>query len=403
MSVADKLGTGSSFGRVPRSGQRSERGRAKAIAQGDIPEYELVRIPLAEVAPTPLNPRRNFGTDAELADFGEKLRKVQLAACTTVTRAAYLKLWPDHEQRIGDASYVLINGERRFRAARHVGLEALDFVVRDELAASREEFVDNLLKENLDREDFDVIERARGVQELVAVCDGNQSAAASRLGKDRSWVTNQLSLLILPAEIQAQLSAGQMPERDGRTLARRLKDNPTLSATELLALWKDLKAQEAAEREERKQLLKAAKESRVLSADNTAAGPTGAPGAAEAPPSVLSAVNTTQPPSAQPGATNVLSADNTDPAHTPSTPPSVPPHRGDEMLSADNKDPDLPATGQAIPHQASEPATTWEVDADAQILRRLLGSTATEQAAVLAGVLTTDELALLLEALSAHV
>lgn len=51
MKAADRLGTGSSFGNVPRG--RSARGRAKAVTQGDVPAYELVRLRLNEVAPTP--------------------------------------------------------------------------------------------------------------------------------------------------------------------------------------------------------------------------------------------------------------------------------------------------------------------------------------------------------------
>ncbi|MDT6988090.1 ParB/RepB/Spo0J family partition protein [Streptomyces lusitanus] len=394
MSVADKLGAGSSFGRIPRSGHRSERGRAKAVAQGDIPEYELVRLSLAEVSPTPLNPRRNFGSEAELAEFGEKLRKVQLAACTAVTRAVYLELWPDHEARIGSAQFVLVNGERRYRAALQVGLEALDFVVRDELAVSREEFVDNLLKENLDREDFDVIERARGVQELVAVCQGNQSAAATRLGKDRSWVTNQLALLTLPEEIQALLSAGEMAERDGRQLARRLKENPALGAADLVSLWKDIKAQEAAEREEKKELLRAAREGRVLSADNTKT-PQEPKLARASADTVLSADNTQHLAPATPeGTPSVLSVDNTDQSTKDGT----------DVLSTDNTKTGVPSASGTIPHQSSEAASgTGPEHSNVPLLRQLLGETPADQAAALADAFSADELAALVKALSVHV
>ncbi|MFL4902788.1 ParB/RepB/Spo0J family partition protein [Streptomyces sp. MMS24-I2-30] len=239
MSVADRLGTGTSFSEARRT--RSARGRAKAVTQGDVPAYELVRLRLDEVSPTPLNPRRNFGTDEDKTRFGEELRQAQLAACVAVTRAAYLALWPEHQERIGDALHILVNGERRLRSAVHVGLETLDFVVRDDLASSRESFINHLLKENLEREDFDVIERARGVEQLVAVCAeeserGARTRAAEKLGKDRSWVTNQLVLLELPEEVQAMLSSGTLPERDGRSLARHAKDNPTLDAAALTEL-----------------------------------------------------------------------------------------------------------------------------------------------------------------------
>lgn len=235
-----------------------------------------MRLPLSDVAPTPLNPRRNFGTDEEKTRFGEELRVAQLAACVAVTRSAYLALWPDHEPSIGAADWVLVNGERRFRSGVHVGLDTLDFVVRNDLASSREEFVNHLLKENLEREDFDVIERARGVQEMVSVCGGDsergaRSRAAARLSKDRSWVTNQLALLSLPDEIQVMLSSGEVSERDGRLLARHYKEHPHLDAASLITHLKQVKADEAREREEERSLLQAVKQRKPaasLSADN---------------------------------------------------------------------------------------------------------------------------------------
>ncbi|MFE9500745.1 ParB/RepB/Spo0J family partition protein [Streptomyces collinus] len=269
-SIADKLGTGSSFGQARR--ERSARGRAKAITEGQIPSYELVRLRLDQVSSTPLNPRRNFGTDDEMTRLGEELRQAQLAACVAVTRDAYLALWPDHEQRIGSALHVLVNGERRFRSAAHVGLDALDFVIRDDLAPSREQFIKHLLEENLSREDFDVIERARGVEQLVSVCAegagrGARSRAAEQLGKDRSWVTNQLVLLMLPVEIQRMLSAGTMSERDGRAAARHLKDNPGLDTADLLQYLRETKDAAAQVKALEKEAVAAARQG-LLSADN---------------------------------------------------------------------------------------------------------------------------------------
>ncbi|MEU1854269.1 ParB/RepB/Spo0J family partition protein [Streptomyces sp. NPDC019990] len=341
MSVADRLGTGSSFSGTRRS--RSARGRAKAVTQGDVPAYELVRLRLSEVSPTPLNPRRNFGTDEDKTRFGEELRQAQLAACVAVTRAAYLALWPDHEARIGEAAHVLVNGERRYHSAVHVGLEALDFVVRDDLASSREEFINHLLKENLEREDFDVIERARGVEQLVAVCAeagerGARARAAEQLGKDRSWVTNQLVLLELPAELQAMLSAGSLAERDGRMLARYAKENPGLEAAALLDHLKASKeaASLAKADEQRKlQALRAAENSGLLSADNKPSEPeplrteirTGAPAFDAQGGSLLSMDNKSdaEAGTARPTAGS-LSADNK-PADKPSQAADKPPAR----------------------------------------------------------------------------
>ncbi|MFQ6144439.1 plasmid partitioning protein [Streptomyces seoulensis] len=332
MSVADRLGTGSSFNSARRS--RSARGRAKAVTQGDVPAYELIRLHLDEVSPTPLNPRRNFGTDEDKTRFGEELRQAQLAACVAVSRSAYLALWPDHEERIGDATHVLVNGERRFRSAVHVGLEALDFVIRDDLASSRETFINHLLKENLEREDFDVIERARGVQELVAVCAetserGARTRAAEQLGRDRSWVTNQLVLLELPEELQVMLSAGTLAERDGRMLARYAKDTPGISAPALrdyLQASKDAAVQAKAEERSRLEALRVQDNAALLSADNNPEGPQAVLPAGPPHPDEdersLSADNNRSTPAAQ-GQPDVglLSADNK-PTSVPAKPPA---------------------------------------------------------------------------------
>ncbi|HWU11114.1 MAG TPA: plasmid partitioning protein [Streptomyces sp.] len=414
MSVADRLGTGSSFGGVPRG--RSARGRAKAIVQGDVPAYELRRLPLEDVAPTPLNPRRNFGSEEDLTRFGEELRIAQLAACVAVSRAAYLSLWPEHEAQIGDSAYVLVNGERRFRSAVHVALEALDFVVRDDLAASREEFVDHLLKENLEREDFDVVERARGVLELVRVCSeesekGARTRAAKRLGRDRSWVTNQLALLELPVELQAMLSSGSLPERDGRLLARRLKEEPGLDGAGLLAHLKETREKEVRAREEEKLLLQRARQT-VAPRPSVPADGAGPGDHTPVPEIVLSADNTpretrtaqsaparTSPlPHPAPAEERVLSADNTEAIkmQAPTTTASVPA----PLLSADNTADATIATAETNrqDNEAAEPANERSL-----FLVRQLGSSVEEQARTLVSGLSPEQLTQLIEELHTYV
>ncbi|MEU5709983.1 MULTISPECIES: ParB/RepB/Spo0J family partition protein [Streptomyces] len=337
-SISQKLGTGSSFGQVRR--ERSARGKAKAITEGEIPAYELVKLRLDEVSPTPLNPRRNFGTDEEMTRFGEELRQAQLAACVAVTRGAYLALWPTHEEAIGSCLHVLINGERRFRSAVHVGLDTLDFVIRDDLASSREQFIKHLLEENLNREDFDVIERARGVEQLVTVCAeenerGARARAAEQLGKDRSWVTNQLILLTLPVEIQMMLSAGTMSERDGRALARHLKENPGLDAAALLAHLQQMKDAAAEAKALEKQAVAAARQG-LLSADN---GPQETSLEPTASASLLSADNKVnvpaqgQPSQESPAPVRSTSSGGADAHETEAGRAAAPP---EVLLSADN-------------------------------------------------------------------
>ncbi|MDG4534010.1 ParB/RepB/Spo0J family partition protein [Streptomyces sp. AV19] len=215
--------------------------------------YELRKVRLTAIAPTPLNPRRTFGTAEERTALGESMRRAQLAPCVAMSRHAYTALWPEHTDAVGAAEYVLINGERRYRSALHVGLPTLDLAIRDRLATSREDLVNYVLAENLEREDFDVMERARGVRQLVNICAeqgalGAQSRAAARLGHNRSWVTNQLALLRLPQEIQDMLSSGELPEREGRRLARHHKQHPELSTEDLLDHWRSTRERQRRER-----------------------------------------------------------------------------------------------------------------------------------------------------------
>ncbi|WP_331721131.1 ParB/RepB/Spo0J family partition protein [Streptomyces sp. NBC_00454] len=359
MSKSDLLGTGAAFSNARRSSGRSERGRAKAFAQGDVPAYELIRVPLDQVSATPLNPRRNFGTDEEKTRFGEELREAQLSACVAVSREAYLELWPDHASGIGAASYVLINGERRFRSALHVGLEALDFVVRDDLAASRTDFIDHLLAENLEREDFDVIERARGVQHLVDTCadegreHGAKSRAAERLGRSPSWVTNQLVLLELPDEIQNLLSSGDLPERDGRLLARTAKDRPGAGAAELLAFLQASKEQEAQVKAAQREILREAQDSAAVPAAMPAAEPAAVPVPvpAQTEPSPAGGVPDLAERAPEPA--RLLSADKS-PEPATEAPEQTP--TPDRLLSADKsrETPSMPAPAAGTPNPEAD-------------------------------------------------
>ncbi|MEU3908882.1 plasmid partitioning protein, partial [Streptomyces goshikiensis] len=232
---------------------------------------------------------------------------------------------------------VLINGERRFRSALHVGLESLDFVVRDDLAGSRTDFIDHLLAENLEREDFDVIERARGVRQLVETCaedgreHGAKSRAAERLGRSPSWVTNQLVLLELPDEIQLMLSSGDLPERDGRLLARAAKDRPGVGAAELLALLRANKEQEAQVKAAQKEILRDAQESvavRAQDAASPARGVSEPEQQAQQPARLLSADKSLEPGEQAEYSAGPLSADKS------REPESLPPMAAEEPAAS---------------------------------------------------------------------
>jgi ParB family chromosome partitioning protein len=140
--------------------------------------------------------------------------------------------------------YRLIAGERRLRAARIAGLTAVPAVVRD---VQDNEALELALVENLQREDLNPIDEARGYEALMEVGGLKQSDVAERVGKDRSTVANAMRLLELDAEVQQMLSAGALSAGHGRALLslgtpedqRRLADRAVrrgLSVREVEAL-----------------------------------------------------------------------------------------------------------------------------------------------------------------------
>ncbi|MEM1330332.1 MAG: ParB/RepB/Spo0J family partition protein [Planctomycetota bacterium] len=111
--------------------------------------------------------------------------------------------------------YELIAGERRLRAAKHVGLECVPAVLRE---ADDRGSAELALIENLLREDLNPIERAEGLRGLIDQFGETQQGVADRLGMDRSSVSNLLRLLELEPEIRDMLSDGSLSLGHGKAL-----------------------------------------------------------------------------------------------------------------------------------------------------------------------------------------
>lgn len=152
------------------------------------------------ISPNPFQPRETFdeGTIEELA---ASIREKGLLQPLVVRRTEH--------------GLQLIAGERRFRAARRAGLTKVPVIVRD---ASDSEALELALIENLQRENLNPIEEARAYQRLAEEFGLSQEDIARRVGKSRSAVTNSIRLLLLPAEIIAQLESGQLSAGHARSL-----------------------------------------------------------------------------------------------------------------------------------------------------------------------------------------
>jgi len=124
--------------------------------------------------------------------------------------------------------FELVAGERRLRAARLAGLTRVPVVVRD--VGGRESLKLALL-ENVQREDLNPIEEARGYRRLIDEFDMTQLELAERLGKSRSAIANAMRLLQLPEDLQRRIQAGEITAGH----ARALLGAPTLEEQQELA------------------------------------------------------------------------------------------------------------------------------------------------------------------------
>jgi len=170
--------------------------------------------PLTDLTPNPRNPREDLGDLSNL----ESIADMQLQPAVVVTKGAYLKLYPDDHIT---TRFVVINGCRRLAAAHKFGRTDLDIVVNDEIARDRVTLISASIAENVDRQDFDVIEEAKAVAALVKEC-GSATEAASRLRKHETWVSQRRALLQLAPELQRALRRGELAIREARQLARVL-------------------------------------------------------------------------------------------------------------------------------------------------------------------------------------
>ncbi|MFG2754704.1 ParB/RepB/Spo0J family partition protein [Streptomyces xanthophaeus] len=219
-TAADRVGVSSSFGGI-RS--LSSRGQMIAQATGEAPEEKFEEsasppgVQLHELAHNPFNPREEL---TDLTETAESLRvRGQLQPIAVVRRAAFLAVHPDQAELLGDAAYVVIDGNRRLAAAEVAGLQSLRIDVNDNLAASAHDMLESALIANVHRVDVPPIDQARAIKELLEV-HRTQTLVAARLGKTEAWVSQRLALLGLTEDLQNKVESGALTVKDGRRIGR---------------------------------------------------------------------------------------------------------------------------------------------------------------------------------------
>lgn len=175
----------------------------------------ISEVELSLIIPNPNQPRRNFDEEA-LTELADSIKEHGVISPVTLRKNS-------------DNTYLIIAGERRFRAAKQAGLTTIPAYIR---TAKDEQVMEMALIENIQREDLDAIEIALAYQRLIDDYQLTQEQMAQRVGKKRATVANYLRLLKLPAEIQL----GLKEKRIDMGHARAILASP--SPTEQLSLYK---------------------------------------------------------------------------------------------------------------------------------------------------------------------
>ena len=166
------------------------------------PMSAFEEIEISRIVPNPKQPRTRFSEEA-LDELADSIRQLGVIQPVTV-------------RKTDDGKYIIISGERRWRAARRADLKTLPAYIRE---VDDENLHAMALVENIQRQDLNAIEIALGMQRLIDECSLTQDALSEKVGKKRSSVANYLRLLKLPDEVQLALKEGLISMGHAKAIA----------------------------------------------------------------------------------------------------------------------------------------------------------------------------------------
>ena len=167
------------------------RGLDSLISMDDVQtggSSAINEIPISQITPNPDQPRTSFDETA-LEELATSIRELGIIQPLTL-------------RSMGPGAYQIISGERRYRAAKLVGLDTVPAYVR---TVNDAELTEMALIENIQREDLNAIEIALTFRKLIDQYKLTQERLSERIGKNRATIANFLRLLKLPAEVQLGL------------------------------------------------------------------------------------------------------------------------------------------------------------------------------------------------------
>lgn len=176
------------------------KGLGALITSAETEDTGVLEVRINEIEPNRSQPRKSFD-DEKLAQLAESIKQHGVVQPLIVQREG--------------SKYIIVAGERRWRASRIAGLKTIPVIVRD---LSDRQMMEIALIENLQREDLNPIEEAEAYERLISEFGMTQEEIASTVGKSRPAIANSLRLLALQEEIRTKLIAGELTSGHARAL-----------------------------------------------------------------------------------------------------------------------------------------------------------------------------------------
>ncbi len=164
-------------------------------------ESTLKEIPITEIYPNPYQPRKEFNEE-EIESLSRSIKENGILQPIVVTQKE-------------DNKYIIVAGERRWRAAAKAGLKKVPAIIKD---VDEKQLLVLALVENINRKDLNPIEEAEGYRVLIEELGYTQEEVARAVGKDRATIANSLRLLKLPEVIKEALRKGKISAGHARAI-----------------------------------------------------------------------------------------------------------------------------------------------------------------------------------------
>ena len=166
------------------------------------PDTSVKKLDINLIIPNKYQPRKVFD-DKSLSSLAESIKTYGIINPILV--------------RQKEGKYEIIAGERRFRAAKSLGLAEVPVIIKN---ADEQQMAELALIENIQRQGLSPIEEAKSYEEIMRIGNQTQASLATKLGKSQAAIANKIRLLSLPEEIQDALANKKISERHARSLIK---------------------------------------------------------------------------------------------------------------------------------------------------------------------------------------